>query len=72
MTADLDALLDALDAADTAVREIYRKLAMAPDLAPEHEAELGKLHAKRIELARQVGMAALAQRRTLRSSRENR
>jgi hypothetical protein len=70
MTADLDARLDALDAADTAVREIYRRLAMNPDLAPEHEVEMEELHAKRTELARQVGMAALTQRRTRRSSRE--
>ncbi len=37
---DLDALLEALDSADTAVREIYRKIADDPDLADEYEAGL--------------------------------
>src|SRR5579883_1632964 len=62
-TSDLDALLDALDKADAAVREIYRKLADDPDLASEHETALSDLHAKRRELAQRVGLAALAQRR---------
>jgi hypothetical protein len=60
-TASIDNLLEALDAADTAVRDIYRALADDPDLAPARDAELRDLHLKRAELARQVGMAALAQ-----------
>lgn len=63
---DLDALLAALDGADTAVREIYRRLADDPDLATEYEAGLRELRAKRAELARQTGMAALIQRRAAR------
>jgi hypothetical protein len=63
MNTDLDALLEALDAADTAVREIYRRLAEDPDRADEYEAGLRELRAKRAELARQAGMAALVQRR---------
>ena len=63
---DLDALLAALDAADTAVREIYRRLAGDPDLADGYDAGLHELRAKRAELARQAGMAALAQRRAAR------
>jgi len=63
---DLDALLEALDAADSAVREVYRKLADDPDLAPEHEGGLRELHATRSELARDAGLAALARWRASR------
>jgi hypothetical protein len=59
-TGDLDGLLEALDAADDAVRRIYRKLADDPDLAVEHETVLRELHRRRTELSRQVGMVALA------------
>jgi hypothetical protein len=65
---DLDSLLDALDNADRAVREVYRKLADDPDLATEHETVLRELHAKRTELSRRVGMAALAEWRAARSA----
>ena len=70
MSPDLDSLLDALGAADSAVREIYRTLAEDPDLAAEHESELRDAHAKRSDLARQVGVAALAQRRASRATAE--
>jgi hypothetical protein len=35
------------------------ELADNPDLAPEYEAGLREIHAKRVNLARRVGMAAL-------------
>ena len=65
---NLDALLEALDTADRAVRDRYRKLADDPDLAPEHE--LRELHAARTELSRKVGMTALADWRAARSAVE--
>jgi hypothetical protein len=67
MTPDLNALLEALDTADTALREVYRKLADDPDLAPEHESVLRELHARRLELSRHVGVAALAEWRGARA-----
>jgi hypothetical protein len=63
---DLDALLGALDVADAAVRALYLKLADNPDLAPEYEAGLRELLRKRLELAQQAGVAALAQWRAAR------
>ena len=52
---DLASILQVLDAADTAVRDVYRKLADDPDLASEHETVLRELHSRRIELSRQAG-----------------
>src|ERR1700722_2481699 len=60
---DLDGLLDALDEGDGALRALYRQLAENPDLAGEHEPQLKELHAKRLCLAQQVGLATLARRR---------
>jgi hypothetical protein len=67
-TTDFDALLEALDVADAAVRALYVKLADNPDLAPECETELRELQRKRVELAHQVGVAALMQWRTSRGA----
>ncbi len=61
---DLDGLLTALDEADAALRALYRLLAEDPDLAAVHDARLKELHARRLELAQQVGFAALTRRRT--------
>jgi hypothetical protein len=61
---DLDALLAQLDEADAAVRAIYGELAADPDLAGEYEPRLKELHARRLDLARRVGLASLARRRT--------
>jgi hypothetical protein len=58
---DLDTLLEALDRADTAVRALYRQLADNPDLAAEYDTGLRELQRKRLELAHQVGVAALAE-----------
>jgi hypothetical protein len=58
-TSDLDALLELLDRADSAVRALYAQLAANPDLAPDYEAGLRELHRKRAELAHQVGLATL-------------
>jgi hypothetical protein len=63
---DLDALLADLDQADTAVRSLYRQLADDPDLASEYEAALRDLQRKRLDLAQQVGVAALAEWRSSR------
>jgi hypothetical protein len=63
---DLDALLGTLDVADAAVRALYLKLADNPDLAPEYEPGLRELLRKRLELAQQAGVAALAQWRAAR------
>jgi hypothetical protein len=65
--ADLNALLETFDEADTAVRALYRQLADNPDLATEYEAGLRELQRKRLELAQQVGVAALAEWRAARS-----
>jgi hypothetical protein len=70
-SADLDALLELLHGADAAVRILYRTLADDPDLAPEYEAGLRELHRKRLELAQQVGVAALAQWRASRDARQS-
>jgi len=59
--ADLGALLEMLDQADTAVRALYRQLVHNPDLASDYEPGLRELHRKRLELAHQVGVAALAE-----------
>jgi hypothetical protein len=67
---DLDALLEALDVADAAVRALYLKLADNPDLAPEYGPGLRELQRKRVELAQQVGVAALAQWREARDAGE--
>jgi hypothetical protein len=67
-TASIDSLLEALDAADTAVRNIYRALADDPDLAPARDAELRDLHSKRVELSRRIGMAALTEWRAVRAA----
>jgi hypothetical protein len=64
---DLDTLLEALDRADTAVRALYRQLAENPDLAAEYDAGLRELQRKRLELAHQVGIAALRAWRAARS-----
>jgi len=61
---DLDGLLESLDEADAALRVLYRKLADNPDLASEFETRLRELHANRLDLAQQVGLATLAARRT--------
>jgi hypothetical protein len=53
------------------VRALYRKLAGDPDLAPEFETTLRELHRKRSELAHQVGLAALGERRRGRPSAED-
>jgi hypothetical protein len=68
VSAALDALLDSLDSADAAVRALYLKLADNPDLAQEYEAGLRELQTKRVELARQVGLAALQERRAARQT----
>jgi hypothetical protein len=68
-TSDLDALLDLLDRADSAVRALYAQLADNPDLASDYEAGLRELHRKRAELAHQVGLASLRGWRESRASR---
>ena len=57
---DLEVVLDALVEADELLRALYRQLAENPDLASEHEIKLKELHAKRRDLAQQVGLATLA------------
>jgi hypothetical protein len=64
--------LEQLDQADSALRTIYRQLAENPDAAPEYETALRELHRKRLELAQQVGVAALAEWRTARAVVETR
>jgi len=59
-TPELDACLADLDRADLAVRALYRNLADNPDRAPEYDEGLRELLAKRLELARSAGLAALA------------
>lgn len=61
---DIDELLTSLDEADAALRALYRQLAEDPDLAVAHDARLKELHARRLDLAQRVGLAALARRRT--------
>ena len=68
---DLERSLAALDEADTAIRAIYAELTEDPDLAPQHEAALRELHTRRSDLARQVGMAALRDRRASRAVRDS-
>jgi hypothetical protein len=70
--AGLGTLLEMLDQADAAVRTLYRQLADNPDLATEYEAGLRELQRKRLELAQQVGVAALAEWRATRSGLETR
>jgi hypothetical protein len=70
-SADLGALLEMLDQADTAVRALYRQLADNPDLASEYEAGLRELQRKRLELAQQVGVAALAEWRAAPGERQS-
>jgi hypothetical protein len=65
--AELEPLLVEFDEADAAVRALYRQLADNPDLATEYEADLHELQRKRLELAHQVGIAALAEWRASRS-----
>jgi hypothetical protein len=62
-TGELDALLTDLDEADAELRDIYRKLAADPDGITEHEPRRAELHAKRLLLAQQVGLAVLARRK---------
>jgi hypothetical protein len=68
--AGLGTLLEMLDQADAAVRTLYRQLADNPDLATEYDTGLRELHRKRLELAQQVGVAALAEWRAARSGVE--
>lgn len=56
-------LLDELEAADTGLRRIYEELARDPDLAPARAKDISELTERRLDLARQVGLAALAARR---------
>ena len=67
-TGTLDTILAALDEADTALRDIYRKLADDPDQADEHEPQRAELHARRLQLAQRVGLAVLARERAARAS----
>ena len=60
---DLEGLLRALDEADAALRGLYRQLADDPDRATEYESKRKDLHGRRAELAQQVGLALLAERR---------
>ena len=71
VTTGLDDLLQALDGADAAVRALYLKLADDPDLASEYEPGLRELQAKRVALAREVGIAALGEWRASRKTRED-
>jgi hypothetical protein len=65
---DADELLDALGAVDDRLRAVYRALAVDPGLAEAHEAAIRELHARRRELAEQVGLALLAARRASHAS----
>lgn len=60
---DLEPLLNELDQADAALRAMYRKLVDEPDLANDCTSALTELRAKRLDLARQVGLRVLAHRR---------
>jgi hypothetical protein len=60
---DLEGPLRALDEVDADLRALYRQLAEDPDLAGEHEPRLKDLHARRLDLAQQVGLVTLARRR---------
>jgi hypothetical protein len=62
----LDPLLEALDAADRALRELHTSLAEDPDRGVDVETTIGELHAKRGELARRVGLATLERWRAAR------
>jgi len=55
-----DALLASLDDADRRLRALYSELADDPDLAGQHDAAIRELRLRREELARAVGLAALA------------
>jgi len=57
---ELEAALVEFDKVDTAVRELHTRVARDPDLIVEYEPALRELHRKRLELARQAGVAALA------------
>jgi hypothetical protein len=67
-TGTLDTILAALDEADTALRDIYRKLADDPDQADEHEPQRAELHARRLQLSQRVGLAVLAREMAARAS----
>jgi hypothetical protein len=56
-------LLDELEAADIGLRRIYEELARDPDLGPARANDIAELTERRLDLARQVGLAALAARR---------
>jgi hypothetical protein len=63
-----DTLIEALDSADVAVRDLYRKLVDDPGLTPEFEPRLRELLAERLDLASKIGLAVLAQWRASRSA----
>jgi len=59
----LDDLLASLEQADDRLRAIYTELASDPGIAPDRDAELRGLHARRRELAERVGLEMLTRRR---------
>ncbi len=71
LSADFEGDLTLLEEADAAIRILYAELAKDPDLWSRCETAVRELQSKRTELALQVGLAALRDRRAQRMAPES-
>lgn len=71
MDEEVEVLLRQLDDVDRRLRSVYRELADDPGRADEHDGEVHALHARRSELAKDVGLAVLARRQAAHAAPPN-